>query len=526
MTATTTNLSVERIKKIAKGVRAFVQNTFESKIPLKIMQDVISAGFGFARWDELRTACESGQAVSWDRRSFARSMDACSGSDMPKAATEAMVLLVERLLDQGPLLSNEVNSAILRFPFADGKLADWAPLVQTLVRRAGFGDLVSFAIARASDRFASADIVDDNERYMEVIWEAASRDPDDLINHPAYAAAQGDLDQLASRPAHPAWPAVVLAALSLTVTPHARRHLKEIEEGRATAETILFGTMAWGFTAYGDDVPLDERLPVLDTSLGRIPPNQAADFHETVYRTLGAALLEMRMSYLDAGLVPPDLAAMSDLDRPAVLLPPDGVTAGKTETADNDLGAPGARGWLPLRRPNDGMPLEGQWHRVLVDGDEAEAILAHIDPQQKRKSPHFRNFSTGPDVSRTAHVVGFGAYPDAVAPALMAVTTRFVKEVGAHTVVTVAIEDVLAGPGIPDTGIEGLFYSLHETANADVARLKPVVEQSGDKGGIRVEYALAPYATPYQQLLDLMTAFGLETEYDATRGHGGTAPGR
>lgn len=526
MTATTNILSVERIKKIAKGVRAFVQNTFESKIPLKIMQDVISAGFGFARWDDLRAACERGQAVSWDRRSFARSMDACSDSNMPKAATEAMVLLVERLLDQGPNLSEEVNSAILRFPFDDGKLTDWAHRLQTLVRRAGFADLVGFAIGRASDRLASADIADDNERYMEMIWEAMQRDPDGMTDHPAYAAAQADLDHLGARPAHPAWPAVVLAALSLTVTPHAREHMKAITERRATAETILFGTMAFGFTAYGEDVPLDERLSGLDASLGRIAPNQAADFRETVYRTLGAALLEMRLSYLDAGFEPPDLAAMSDLDRPAVVLPPDGDPASDGVMEDDDLGAPAARGWLPLRRPSDGMPLEGQWHRVLVDGDEAEAILARIDPQQERKSPHFGDFSTGPDASRTAHVVGFGAYPDAVAPALMVVTTRFVKEVGARTVVTVAIEDVLAGPGIPDTGIEGTFYSLHETAKADVERLNHVVEESGEKGGIRVEYALAPFATPYQQLLDLMEAFTFETEYDATRGHDGTAPGR
>jgi hypothetical protein len=191
---------------------------------------------------------------------------------------------------------------------------------------------------------------------------------------------------------------------------------------------------------------------------------------------------------------------------------------------DDDLGAPPARSWIPLRRPNDGMPLEGQWHRVLVDGDEAEAVLARIDPQQERRSPHFGNFSTGPTASRTAHVVGFGAYPDTVAPALMIVTTRFLKEAGAHTVVTVAIEDVLAGPGIPDTGIEGTFYSLHETAQADVARLKRVVEEAGeDRGSIRVEYALAPFATPYAQLLDLMKGFEFETQYDATRG---AAPGR
>ncbi|MGY3582468.1 hypothetical protein ACVIGB_000607 [Bradyrhizobium sp. USDA 4341] len=503
MTANQIVLPTSRAKKIAKGIREFVDTLFGQRLPLGFGQDMLAKAFGHSAWPSLKQACDRSLSLTWSRERLIAALNAGADPKLPLAGCKAVARMVEQMLDVRPYPPRELNAAILKFPFDDVDFTAWVDDVPTMCRRGGFASLVASTIESAGtepQRFLARN-AESVLRAISYLDNEADRD----VARSHVEPVMTTLTALAGRPCHPAWPGLVLPTLSLVSKPVVLNTLHEVRTRQWTEKDvsrILVGG-AFGFLPDAGKQTHEDSVSVVCKALSDQGAADRLSMEEAVASTIGVAILEMRLGYLRANLEPPNLQDVQDLPASPVNLSARIQLSEDGAPTTTDLGTMGS-GWRELQ---DGdRKIDAVWHRVITHADAAKNILAEIEPIRALMGPPLDNLSTGSVQSRTMHVVGYGVNCDAVIPAGAVVVDRWLKVEEQSIDCSVVIEDMTAGPDEnPPAIIEALMCSVHDVSEADVSRLQARMDASDEAHiEITVKYKAAPFTPRYERLVEII----------------------
>lgn len=428
-----------------------------------------------------------------------------AGADpkLPVAGSRAVARMVEQILEVRPTPPHDVSAAVLRFPIDTVDLTAWIGDIPMMCRRGGFASLIASTIENAGTepkRFLA--------QNAETVLRAISHldiESDRVVAQSQVDPVMASLTALVERPCHPAWPGLVLPTLALVSKPVVLNTLHEVRTRRWTEEDIsriLVGG-AFGFLPDTGKQAHEDSVRAVCRALSDQSASERLGIEAAVASTIGVAILEMRLGYLRANIEPPNLQDMQDLPASPVDLSARSQLSEERAPATADLGVMGS-GWHELQ---DGdRKIDGVWHRVVSDPQDARSILAEIEPIRALKGPPLDNVSTGSALSRTMHVVGYGANCDAVIPAGVVVVDRLLKVENHGIECSVVIEDMTAGPGEnPPAITEALMCSVHAVSQADLSRLQARMDAADETHiQIDVKYMAAPFTPPYERLVEII----------------------